>query len=99
MRWQSILAAVTLVLAANAATAGDTTSWTPAPKTANAPFSPAPTQNGAKGDCYCTGTYGERVEVGDHACLVVNGRPLTALCDMSLNNPAWRIQHEGCPIT
>ncbi|MEM8552655.1 MAG: hypothetical protein AAGF45_09765 [Pseudomonadota bacterium] len=48
-------------------------------------------------DCFCTGTFGERIEIGAHACLYINGRPKTALCDMSLNNPAWRIQHDGCP--
>lgn len=47
-------------------------------------------------DCYCLNR-GTRVEIGDLSCLTVGGRSFLALCDMSLNNPAWRDTGEGCP--
>lgn len=50
-------------------------------------------------DCYCTGSRGERVEIGERACLSINGRGVTAVCGMSLNNPAWRIEERGCPLS
>ncbi|WP_380058603.1 hypothetical protein ACFE33_07575 [Falsihalocynthiibacter sp. SS001] len=46
--------------------------------------------------CYCTDTSGARVELGETICLLVNGRRFTARCEMSLNNPMWREQSEGC---
>ncbi|SDZ80505.1 hypothetical protein [Rubrimonas cliftonensis] len=57
---------------------------------------PAPKDGYAYPECYCTNR-GARVEVGETACLRVDGREFTALCAMSLNNPAWRRQGEGCP--
>lgn len=45
--------------------------------------------------CYCTNR-GERVELGQTACLRVDGRTFTARCGMSLNNPAWRRERDGC---
>ena len=47
-------------------------------------------------DCYCTDQNGERVELGQTICLEVGGRRFTARCEMSLNNPMWREQQEGC---
>ncbi|HHI71643.1 MAG TPA: hypothetical protein ENJ91_11615 [Rhodobacteraceae bacterium] len=47
-------------------------------------------------DCYCTDQNGDRVELGQTICLEVNGRRFTARCEMSLNNPMWREQQEGC---
>ena len=41
-------------------------------------------------ECYCTDTYGERVELGESTCLFVDGRSFIARCEMSLNNPIWR---------
>ena len=46
-------------------------------------------------DCYCTNR-GERVEIGNTACLKVNGHSFLARCYMSLNNPAWRKLDESC---
>jgi len=48
-------------------------------------------------DCFCTDTDGKRVEMGQTACLQVGAKQITARCDMSLNNPAWRQESEGCP--
>lgn len=47
-------------------------------------------------DCFCTDQKGERVELGQTICLEVGGRRFTARCEMSLNNPMWREQQEGC---
>lgn len=47
-------------------------------------------------DCYCTDSQGARVEVGEHACLVVNGRAFVARCDKALNVTIWRQTEEGC---
>ena len=46
-------------------------------------------------DCFCTNR-GDRVEIGDTACLTINGRSYSAVCYMSLNNPAWRKIEDGC---
>ena len=46
-------------------------------------------------DCYCTNR-GERVEMGASACLTVGSRRFTARCAMSLNNPTWREEKDGC---
>ncbi len=47
-------------------------------------------------ECYCTDSNGGRVELGQEICLHVGGRAFMALCDMSLNNPAWRDTGRGC---
>lgn len=60
-----------------------------APKKTQAP--PLP-----KISCYCTDKSGGRVELGQVICLQVGGRMFTARCEMSLNNPMWREQSDGC---
>ena len=57
---------------------------------------PAPRDGHSYPECYCTNR-GARVELGARACLRVGGRAFTARCAMSLNNPAWRFEAEGCP--
>ena len=47
-------------------------------------------------DCYCTDSTGQRVELGQTACLTVGGREWRARCEMVLNTPAWRDMREGC---
>ncbi len=47
-------------------------------------------------DCYCTDRTGNRVELGDSICLVVDGRVFLARCEMSLNNPICRELPNGC---
>jgi hypothetical protein len=76
-------AALVLVLLSGPAAAAD---WTPPP--AKDGFSYP--------ECYCTNR-GEKVAVGDTACLRIGGRDYLAQCDMSLNNPIWRRLSEGCP--
>ena len=46
--------------------------------------------------CYCTDTYGERAELGERRCLVVDGRAFMGLCEMALNVPIWRDTGAGC---
>ena len=48
-------------------------------------------------DCYCTDSQGKRVDMGQTTCLTIGSKKITARCDMSLNNPAWRTESEGCP--
>lgn len=47
-------------------------------------------------ECYCTDSRGDRVEVGERACLKVNGRAFLARCDKALNVTIWRATGEGC---
>lgn len=61
-------------------------------------YSPPRAKEGfAYPDCYCTDSEGRRVELGKRACLRIGGREVTARCAMSLNNPAWRTEADGCP--
>ncbi|MFT6062060.1 MAG: hypothetical protein ACJAVR_002119 [Paracoccaceae bacterium] len=46
-------------------------------------------------ECYCTNR-GVRVELGQTSCLSVGSRTFTARCAMSLNNPTWREEKNGC---
>jgi hypothetical protein len=61
---------------------------------------PAAAQTPAPGvswpDCYCTDSRGARVEIGERACLVINGRAMLARCDKALNVTIWRETGEGC---
>lgn len=47
-------------------------------------------------DCYCTDRTGQRVELGQEICLIVDGRAFMASCQMSLNNPIWRDTGRNC---
>ena len=46
--------------------------------------------------CQCRDTYGNLHEVGEQACLSVDGRTFMARCAMSLNVTIWRDTGEGC---
>ncbi|MEO1102384.1 MAG: hypothetical protein AAFW98_01415 [Pseudomonadota bacterium] len=62
-------------------------------------FVPPPAKEGFNyPDCYCTDSNGNRVEIGQRACLTIGRKQVTAVCGMSLNSPAWRNQSEGCPL-
>lgn len=58
---------------------------------------PAAKEGHSYPDCFCTNSDGDRVELGERACLEIGTRRVWARCDMSLNNPAWREDGEGCP--
>jgi hypothetical protein len=65
---------------------------------ANPNYSPPPAKEAfSYPDCYCTDSTGQRVEMGKTACLVIGSRRVLARCDMSVNNPTWREESEGCP--
>ena len=64
----------------------------------NPNYSPPPAKEGfSYPDCYCTDSLGQRVELGQMACLIIGTRRVLARCGMSVNNPTWREQSEGCP--
>ena len=64
------------------------------------PYVPPPAKEGySYPDCYCTDSDGQRVDVGERACLRIGSRRVLATCGMSQNNPAWRPSAEGCPIS
>ena len=66
--------------------------------TSNPNYSPLPPKEGhTYPDCYCTDSQGQRVDLGQTACLIIGSRQVLALCGMSVNSPAWREQSEGCP--
>lgn len=46
---------------------------------------------------YCTGSGGERYELGAIICITASCQTWTARCDMSLNIPMWRKTQDGCP--
>ena len=60
---------------------------------------PAPKDGYSYPDCYCTDSDGQRVEMGEMACLRLGARRVRARCGMSQNSPAWRPQREGCPVS
>ncbi|WP_193369216.1 hypothetical protein [Pelagibius marinus] len=47
-------------------------------------------------ESYCTNR-GTRIELGELACLRVNGKAFVASCGMHQNNPMWRKVQDGCP--
>ena len=64
----------------------------------NPNYSPPPAKEGfSYPDCYCTDSKGQRVDMGKTACLIIGSRRVLARCDMSVNNPTWRQESEGCP--
>ncbi|MDF2234520.1 hypothetical protein P2H44_18320 [Albimonas sp. CAU 1670] len=68
----------------------------PALAAADGGWSPPPAKDGyAYPDCYCTNR-GERVEMGGTTCIRIGSVEYTAVCGMSLNNPAWRKIGDGC---
>ena len=54
------------------------------------------TAGGVTIPCYCRDTYGERREVGEEVCLVVDGRAFMGRCEMALNVTIWRDTGAGC---
>lgn len=64
----------------------------------NGSYAPPPPKQGySYPDCYCTDSNGERVEMGERACLRIGDKQVLARCDMSVNSPTWRYETEGCP--
>lgn len=88
--WTVVLVAAAAVLAASSAPAGS--------PPGNPNYTPHPPKEGfSYPDCYCTDSGGKRVEMGQIACLKVGASEFLARCDMSVNNPTWRKEADGCP--
>lgn len=47
-------------------------------------------------ECYCTDSRGQRVEVGEMACLRIGDRRVTSRCTKVRNLVIWRHSAEGC---
>lgn len=56
---------------------------------------PAPTAEFSYLDNHCSNR-GIRVELKESSCLIVDGRSVLAVCEMSVNSPTWRITDEKC---
>ena len=64
----------------------------------NPNYNPPPPKEGySYPDCFCTGSKGERVELGQTTCLTIGSKRVLARCEMSVNNPSWKRIGEGCP--
>ncbi|MFQ5565393.1 MAG: hypothetical protein ACE5EU_03425 [Paracoccaceae bacterium] len=64
----------------------------------NSNFTQPPAKDGfSYPEYYCTDSKGQRVEMGETACLTIGSRRVTARCGISVNSPAWRAESEGCP--
>lgn len=65
---------------------------------ANPNYTPAPPKQGySYPECYCTDSVGQRVDIGQTACLQIGSRQVLARCDTSVNLTTWRTIGEGCP--
>jgi hypothetical protein len=52
----------------------------------------------ADSTCYCRTSTGERVAVGDIACLKTNDGMQEARCGFVLNTTAWKLTGNPCPL-
>ncbi|MEM9146064.1 MAG: hypothetical protein AAGC57_07670 [Pseudomonadota bacterium] len=60
-------------------------------------FVPPPPKDGySYPECFCTDTLGNRVELGQIACLQIGQRQVTSRCEKASNLVIWRHQTEGC---
>lgn len=57
------------------------------------------TADTATAPCNCIASGGEKVPLGQVACLTVGGRSFLARCAMSLNLLTWRKITDGCPVS
>ncbi len=56
---------------------------------------PEPKAGFSYSDDFCTNR-GIRVELNETSCLVIGDRTVLATCEVSLNNPIWRVTDETC---
>lgn len=52
----------------------------------------------AAADCTCSNRDGKRFNMGDVACIRVDGRAFMAECELNLNVTSWRKIGDGCPV-
>jgi len=48
-------------------------------------------------ECYCTDSQGDRVELGEYACLQIGSRQVYSRCEKRRNLVIWNHQSGGCP--
>jgi hypothetical protein len=66
------------------------------PRTAERYVPPPAKEGHSYPECYCTDSSGNRVEVGEMACLQIGSRQVTSRCEKARNLVIWRHQEEGC---
>ena len=66
------------------------------PRVADRYIPPKPKEGYSYPDCYCTDSSGQRVEVGELACLRIGSREGTSRCEKARNLVIWRHEEEGC---
>lgn len=87
-----------LALGSGAASADPAGPAEPRARAAAESYTPPPAKEGhSYPECYCTGSRGERVEVGQMACLQIGSRQVLSRCEKARNLVIWRHQDEGCP--
>ena len=52
----------------------------------------------AAAECTCTNRDGTRFNMGDVACIRVDGQAYMAECALNLNVTSWRKISDGCPV-
>lgn len=52
----------------------------------------------AAAECTCVNKDGTRYNMGDVACIRVDGRAYMAECELNLNVTSWRKIGDGCPV-
>ena len=52
----------------------------------------------AEDTCYCLTSTGERVALGETACLKTNKGMREARCGLVLNNTSWKFTGKSCPL-
>ncbi|MDL2400779.1 hypothetical protein [Rhizobium mayense] len=50
-------------------------------------------------NCYCKSKDGTLHQVGEIACMNVDGKSYLARCQMNLNVTSWSKLQDGCPVT
>ncbi|MHA1527993.1 MAG: hypothetical protein ACTSVG_03160 [Alphaproteobacteria bacterium] len=58
---------------------------------------PPPKEGHSYPEYYCTNSKGQRIEIGETACLAIGSRRVPARCGISVNSPAWREESGDCP--
>lgn len=70
--------------------------YSPPVRMADGYIPPTPKKGHSYPPCYCTDSQGNRVEVGQMACLQIGSRQVMSRCEKARNLVIWRHQTEGC---
>lgn len=77
------------------ATSGEQATLSPSP--AQGYVRPPAKEGYSYPDCYCTDSAGQRVELGQMACLQIGSRQVYSRCEQARNLVIWRHKQDGCP--